>query len=323
MMAFISVVIPAFNVENQLRKCLDSVLNQSFTDWELILVDDGSTDGTSKIADEYACKDVRISVIHKKNGGVSSARNLGLEMVKGKWVTFVDSDDFIESSFFETFVNRLDEKNFELFMGDVKQISLKNQSFVEYGLRTTVCSLKDAIQYDKILRSGDLHAKMFNVDIIKNNSMSFEEKIHYSEDRLFFDTYLLNVSCVALDSTVCYNYRRKDNGLSYKLNNFESEYLCYKKLKSTLTDAAMKNNLNVYDLLHNAPVERTIDSCVKDLSFMEFSDFCTRLSNVDRIFFSKFFSQKKMGVLLEICFSKGWYFLLFFFLKVFKFLRKK
>jgi len=322
-MAFISIVIPAFNVENQLHKCLDSVLNQSFTDWELILVDDGSTDETPKIADEYASKDARICVIHKKNGGVSSARNLGLEKVKGKWVTFIDSDDFIESSFFETFVNRFDEKMFELFMGDVEQISLEDQSFVEYGLRTTVCSLKEAIQNDRILRSGDLHAKMFNVDIIKNNSMSFEKKIHYSEDRLFFDTYLLYVSYVALDSTICYNYRRMGNGLSYKLNDFESEYLCYKKLKSALTDVAKKNNLNVYDLLHNSPIKRTIDSCVNDLSFMEFSNFCAQLSDVDRIFFGNFFPLKKMGVLLKWCFSKEMYFLLFFLLKIFNCLRKK
>lgn len=322
-MSFISVVIPAFNVENQLRKCLDSVLNQSFTDWELILVDDGSTDGTSKIADEYACKDVRISVIHKKNGGVSSARNLGLEMVKGKWVTFVDSDDCIESSFFKTFVDRLEEKQFELFMGDVKQISLKNQSFVEYGLRTTVCSLKEAIQNDKILRSGDLHAKMFYADIIKNQNMSFDEKIHYSEDGLFFDTYLLYVSYVALDSAICYNYRRMDCGLSYKLNKFDSEYLCYQKLKCILTEVAMKNNLSVYDLLHNSPIKRTIDSSVKDLSFKEFSDFCAQLSDVDRIFFSNFFSLKKMGGVLKRCFSKEMYFLLFSFLKVFNCLKKK
>lgn len=322
-MALISVIIPAFNVEKHLSKCLESVLQQSFEDWEVILVDDGSTDGTGCIADTFAKKDSRIHVFHTGNGGVSSARNLGIQYAKGEWLTFVDSDDCIESSFFEIFVDRLDEKRFELFMGDVKQISLENQSFVEYGLRTTVCSLKEAIQNDRILRSGDLHAKMFNVDIIKDNSLSFDEKICYSEDRLFFDSYLLYVSCIALDSTICYNYRRMSNGLSYKLNDFESEYLCYQKLKCALTDVAMKNNLSVYDLLHNAPVIRTIDSCIKSLSFAEFSFFCSQLSDVDRIFFSKVLSLKKMGILLKLFFSRELYFLLFFFLKVFNCLRKK
>jgi len=91
----ISVIVPVYNVEKYLRECVDSVLAQTFSDFELILVDDGSPDNSGKICDEYASKDSRVRVFHKTNGGVSSARNLGVENARGEWIMFVDSDDMI------------------------------------------------------------------------------------------------------------------------------------------------------------------------------------------------------------------------------------
>ena len=90
----ISIIVPVYNVEKYLKRCIDSILNQSFTDFELILVDDGSTDNSGEIIDEYAIKDERIKVIHKENGGLSSARNVGIEYSKGNYIAFVDSDDW-------------------------------------------------------------------------------------------------------------------------------------------------------------------------------------------------------------------------------------
>lgn len=89
----VSVIVPVYKAENYLRRCVDSILAQTFTDWECILVDDGSPDGSGEICDEYAQKDARIRVIHKENGGVSSARNMALGKISAKWLTFVDSDD--------------------------------------------------------------------------------------------------------------------------------------------------------------------------------------------------------------------------------------
>ena len=97
----ISVIIPVYNVEQYLSKCLDSVVNQTYKNLEVILVDDGSTDNSGKICDEFALKDNRIIVIHKSNGGLSSARNEGLKFAKGQYVGFVDSDDYIEIGMYE------------------------------------------------------------------------------------------------------------------------------------------------------------------------------------------------------------------------------
>ena len=99
-MPLISVIVPVYNAEKTLRQCVDSVLSQEFKNFELLLIDDGSKDGSPSICDEYARKDSRVKVFHKTNGGVSSARNLGLDNCMGEWVTFIDSDDYITDGFF-------------------------------------------------------------------------------------------------------------------------------------------------------------------------------------------------------------------------------
>lgn len=116
-MKVVSVVIPVYNVREYLRQCVDSVVNQSYRDLEIILVDDGSTDGSGEICDEYAEVDSRISVIHKSNGGLSDARNAGIEIATGAYMYFLDSDDWITANAIEVLVKFAEEKNCELVQG--------------------------------------------------------------------------------------------------------------------------------------------------------------------------------------------------------------
>ena len=104
----ISVIVPVYNAEKYLHRCIDSVLAQTYTDFELLLIDDGSKDQSGEICDEYAQKDARVRVFHQENGGVSSARNLGLDNAKGEWVTFVDSDDWAKPYYIEHLVASID-----------------------------------------------------------------------------------------------------------------------------------------------------------------------------------------------------------------------
>lgn len=99
----VSVIVPVYNVEKLLQRCIDSILAQTFTDFELLLIDDGSKDKSGEICDEYAAKDSRIRVFHKQNGGVSTARNLGIDKAQGEWIYFVDSDDIVLPSALGTF----------------------------------------------------------------------------------------------------------------------------------------------------------------------------------------------------------------------------
>ena len=111
----LSIIVPVYRVADTLRRCVDSIISQSFSDWEMILVDDGSPDNCGAICDEYAEKDSRIRVIHQENGGLSDARNAGLKMAKGEFVTFVDSDDYIRQDTYEQVMRyAADEEDVEI-----------------------------------------------------------------------------------------------------------------------------------------------------------------------------------------------------------------
>ena len=119
----ISIIIPAYNVEKYISKCLESIIKQTYSNIEIILVDDGSTDKTSEICDEYEKKDDRIKVIHTENRGVSEARNKGLENVKGNWITFVDSDDWIEEDFCEVLLKKIKDYDADIALCGYKRVT--------------------------------------------------------------------------------------------------------------------------------------------------------------------------------------------------------
>lgn len=118
----LSIIVPVYKVEQYIHKCVDSILNQTFTDFELILVDDGSPDNCGKICDEYAQKDERVRVIHKVNGGVSSARNLGVDEAEGEYISFIDPDDWIELNMYEDIFNFVDENNVDVACFEVYEV---------------------------------------------------------------------------------------------------------------------------------------------------------------------------------------------------------
>ena len=127
----LSIIVPIYNVEQYIHKCVDSILNQKFEDFELILVDDGSPDNCGKICDEYAQKDKRVRVIHKGNGGVSSARNLGIDEAKGEYISFVDPDDWIDKDMYIETISKIEELALEIICFDVCEVRDK-KSFVRY-----------------------------------------------------------------------------------------------------------------------------------------------------------------------------------------------
>ncbi len=118
----ISIVVPVYNVEKFLRQCVDSVLAQTFRDFELILVDDGSTDGSGEICDQYASQDARIRVIHQRNEGVASARNAGLDVLSGEYAFFVDSDDYLHEKTLETALRALTENDADIAFSDFEKV---------------------------------------------------------------------------------------------------------------------------------------------------------------------------------------------------------
>lgn len=198
----ISIIIPVYNVESYIRKCLNSVISQTYKNLEILLIDDGSTDESGKICGEYAVKDKRIRLFHKENGGASSARNLGLKNFTGQYVGFVDSDDWIEPDMYETLYNLIKEKNvFVSAVGffrdtDTKSVPSKNIKPVT----DEIISQKDLLTYAfRLDYYNAFHIavwnKIFSADIFKNNNMLFDENLKIGEDSLFTTRVFLTDNC--------------------------------------------------------------------------------------------------------------------------------
>lgn len=194
----VSIIVPIYNVEKYLHKCIDSILNQTLKNIEIILVNDGSTDNCGKIIDEYAKKDERIIVIHKENEGQSSARNKGLDIARGKYIGFVDSDDWLHHDMYENLYNAINESNADLCICGREaysedrilgyQIKLENEliDLNEYDIRDYISS---KLFYKHTVSSCN---KIYKKEIIKNNNIRFEDVSYVgSEDALFNYQYLL------------------------------------------------------------------------------------------------------------------------------------
>lgn len=145
-MPLVSVIVPVYKVEYVVKNCIESILNQIFTDFELILVDDGSPDNSGRICDEYAKKDDRVIVIHKENGGLSDARNVGMEVATGEYVSFIDSDDYISLDFYETLLETIVDNDSDIVECGVVKF-YENEKFDEYNddLKVTNYDTVDAL----------------------------------------------------------------------------------------------------------------------------------------------------------------------------------
>lgn len=193
----ISIIIPVYNAENFLHRCIDSILAQTNLDWELLLIDDGSSDGSGAICDEYAKQDVRIRVIHKENGGVSSARNLGLDKAHGQWITFIDADDYVDSSFC---IIDEEEKN-DIIIKPHFIVGIDNSIYEKKQL-DTASSISNIEQF----LSQNLYAqifktpwgKFFKANILKNIRFPLRQRI--GEDTAFMFTVLSETKKIALNN---------------------------------------------------------------------------------------------------------------------------
>lgn len=224
----ISVIIPVYNVQRYLSRCIESIIGQSNKNWELILIDDGSTDKSGKICDKYALKDNRIKVIHKKNEGVSVARNIGINESKGEYITFVDSDDWISRDCFKTLYESIDSGKYDLVFSkligtairSVRQPITTNRS-LEYDFEKSE-SVVSFFSEENNWR-GPV-AKLYKSNIIKNNDVLFPVGVTLGEDTIFVLDYLKHSKKVIQCNKHLYYYNRLLNSAS---DRYHADYQSY------------------------------------------------------------------------------------------------
>lgn len=226
----VSVIIPIYNCEKYLSQCIDSVLSQQNPVIELILVDDGSLDKSGLICDKYAEQDFRVRAIHVQNGGPSRARNIGLSCATGKWVMFVDADDWLDINTFD--VLNSDLASAEIIYFGYRRIypTYTKQNFPN-SVPVTTSLEKIDIELVKLILSKEQYFgfsvnKFFLRSIIETHQICFPEDLIVKEDEVFTLRYIKHIKSLAVSAAAPYNYRMLESSLSHAPN----KYRCYKSL---------------------------------------------------------------------------------------------
>lgn len=315
----ISIIVPIYNVEKYLAKCIESILNQTYTNFELILVDDGSPDNCGKICDSYKEKDSRIIVVHKKNGGLSSARNVGIDIAKGEYIGFVDSDDYIEPYMYEELLNavlrdkcKLSVCNINYVFEDGKVIpKVKNESNQIYDFEQAILEMNTYRMFDMGAWSKLYHHSLF-------------DEIRFPEGKLSEDFYIMykifdKAQRVSYVAKPCYNYLQRQNSITKnkKINHDFADaayeqmiYLDkkYPKLEVVAHTSYASSILTVYDFYLKNKVKCSCETrkqfiCIikENMKFIKKADY---LSNAKKIQFRLFVVCPSMYNLVFVSYRK-------------------
>lgn len=207
----ITIIVPVYNAEKYVRETLDSLKSQTMKDFEVLMIDDGSPDGSPAILDEYAQADSRFRVIHKENGGVSSARNLGLREAKGEWLIFVDADDLLPQNALEALYAAVDDET-DYVLGSVIKFGDVPEELIEIPVET-----KTKAVLARVLNPAPW-GQLFRKSVIDANHLVFLEDLAYSEDSLFVYTFRHHIRQLALVKTPVYRYRICSDSATFSPN---------------------------------------------------------------------------------------------------------
>lgn len=223
MKPLISVIVPVYKVEPYLRKCVDSILDQTYTNLEIILVDDGSPDNCGAICDEYAREDSRVRVIHKPNGGLSDARNAGLEISLGKYISFVDSDDLLPKDAMFTLCSIAEEKKADLVIGGHKRFEEEPCEELDWGAAIRCLTKMEAME--DFLRNGCASwARLYRREVHQSLMFPVGE---INEDEAIVLRLLDACECIAMTNQVVYHYRCRPESITS--TNFNAKKLAWAK----------------------------------------------------------------------------------------------
>lgn len=216
-MVKVSIIVPVYNAENGIRKCLDSLRKQEMADFECILVNDGSTDSSGHICDEYANIDSRFHVIHKKNMGASEARNTGIKESSGEWIVFVDSDDWVSPTYISSFFDG--EEADLIFQGIIKETGNKSKQ-IKFDCFPNHDFIENLYYIERKDLLGWTFNKMFKANIIKGNDIRFPSNITLREDLIFTLQYIQHSKSITWRNNTTYHYIETPGSLMTRLKTY-------------------------------------------------------------------------------------------------------
>ena len=233
-----SIITPCYNAEKFLNICVESILRQNFKEWELILIDDGSKDSTPIICDKYADRDSRIKVIHQNNSGVSAARNRGLDVAKGKWVLFIDSDDWFTDEAFNIYIDSINKYESDRFV--FNRFSFKNGKSVQSDLKPDILKRENEqislflidmlFPYYDLLNNGvvtggirGVNCSLYRRKIIEEYNIRFEESVKIAEDAMFNFDFAMHSKCITMQNLMVGYYRIEESSVMHRFNPMINE----------------------------------------------------------------------------------------------------
>lgn len=242
----VSIIVPVYNVENYILECITSIIEQTYANLEIIIINDGSTDKSKEICESLQKKDERIVFISKHNSGVSDTRNIGINKSTGDYIIFVDSDDYIDKSYIEEMVKWMNEEFIDMTV--CNYIEIYKNTVLHHNNDLTdklVITNKEAINDIYKLRSfgGYLWNKIFKSEIIKKNNIRFNQEIHMCEDMLFLLKYLSKCNNVRIISKELYFYRMRKSSIVWNKNKikYKTLYSSYNEMYKIIE----KNNVEM------------------------------------------------------------------------------
>lgn len=260
----ISVLIPVYNTEKYLNECINSVLNQTYKELEIILIDDGSTDSSGAICDKFADLDARIKVIHNNNSGVSVSRNTGIEASTGEYICFVDSDDFLPLDSIEKLYTAIVENEVEIVFGNYclcynGKLFKKDLKHIPGKHSTNEYKLIDDGTLSGIT-FGNVWGAIYSAKLIKDNSIKFNENLKVNEDGIFNIKCCNSAKHIYIEKTSVYNYRKSERFSidfdklknNYLKTNKALEKLCYSCSSNNIRQLAARKCFSFYNLAYYA-----------------------------------------------------------------------
>lgn len=292
MQPFISVIVPIYNAEKYLHRCLNSLISQTYDNIEIILINDGSTDASAEICNTYTQKDNRIKVVHKVNGGVSSARNAGLDIASGNYLSFVDPDDYIELNTYESLCKYLnkgtDIVRFNAYRNDeiLNWLPFKGEYSGERFEREIVLSIIGSEKFGGMFILGVLWVHLFNRELIEKNHIRFNNNLRRCEDRLFTITAMLHSTSMVFIDSILYHYQVNDESLSNRYDpiRWQQELLFLDDLKQEYTRSKSASFVaEANKRIKNEYVLRAITSINNEYFTNNRNSFVQRYKNIREI----------------------------------------
>ena len=299
----VSVVVPIYNAEEFLFKCLDSTINQTFKNLEIILIDDGSKDSSSEICKKYQKKDSRIIYIKNSNNGVSYSRNYGIKIATGKYIVFVDSDDYLSLSFIENMVLEDEKNDYDLIISGYKDVYpnniLKKNMVLDYNLLTTYLA-NDYYKLLKFLKTP--WGKLYKLDIIKKNKIFFPQKFITSEDQIFNFNYFKHVKKYKFINYCGYFYVHQNKNSLSKLATYKAFEDNLKRLKIE-KEFLVKANIKDKNKILSDDAAEIIKGYIflSGESIIDYNKYKKRMYMIRKILDDQYsFTSKKNYILLNL-----------------------